>query len=165
VAVKALALPVNLVGSADLAGILRELNSLEDFFVASKARQPGTPMQPPRITRTLDSLARSNQYNLLEDSQRKEMANQLIQIRDRAPKVHISFASDPPPKALEKILMWFRTSVHPQLLLQVGLQPNIAAGCVIRTPNKFFDLSLRQYLENQENYLIELTKGAVNGRG
>lgn len=157
-------LPPNLIGSSDLSALLRELNALEDFFVSAKARQAGASIQPPRVTRTLDLLARTNQYNLLDDTHRRDMTAQLTLVRQKAPKVHISFAAEPSPKALERILVWFRASVHPQLLLQVGLQPNIAAGCVVRTPNKFFDMSLRAYLDKQEEYLIELTKGAVSGR-
>lgn len=160
---KILKLPADLVGSADLSALLREMNSLEDFFVGARVRQAGSvQQQPPRITRTLDAVCRANQYNLLDEAHRRDLNVQLNQIRQKAPQVHISFASEPSPKALEKILAWFRASVHPQLLLQVGLQPNIAAGCVIRTPNKFFDLSLRAYLEKQEPYLVELTKGAVS---
>lgn len=160
---KVLKLPSDLIGSADLSALLREMNALEDFFVGAKVRQAGSvQQQPPRITRTLDSLCRANQYNLLDEKHRRELNDQLTQIRQKAPQVHISFAAEPSPKALERILAWFRASVHPQLLLQVGLQPNIAAGCVIRTPNKFFDLSLRAYLEKQEPYLVELTKGALS---
>jgi F0F1-type ATP synthase delta subunit len=160
---KTITLPINIVGSSDISALLRELNSLNDFFVSAEARKSGTPIQPPRVTRTLDSLARENQYNLLDGAHRAEIVTHLTAIRQKAPKIHISFASEPSPKALERLLAWFRASIHPQLLLQVGLQPNIAAGCVLRTPNKFFDMSLRAYLEKQEDYLLELTKGAVNG--
>ncbi len=158
---KVFQLSTDLISGSDLSAVLRELNRLEDFFVGAKKRTAGTPMQPPRITRTLDALAKTNQYNLLEENHRHELTLQLTQIRQQAPQVHISFATEPSPKALERILVWFRTSIHPQLLLRVGLQPNIAAGCVIRTPNKFFDLSLRAYLENQQDYLVELTKSAL----
>lgn len=160
----AINLTVNLVGTADLSAVLRELNALNDFFTSAEARKSGTPIQPPRITRSLDSLARENQYNLLDKASRQAMMSQLDSVRHNAPRVHISFASEPSPKAMEKLVIWFRTSVHPQMLMQVGLQPNIAAGCVVRTPNKFFDMSLRAHLEKQENYLVELTKGALNGR-
>jgi F0F1-type ATP synthase delta subunit len=29
------------------------------------------------------------------------------------------------------------------VLVQIGLQPNLGAGCVVRTTNKYFDMSLR----------------------
>jgi hypothetical protein len=39
---------------------------------------------------------------------------------------------------------------------QVGLQPTIAAGCVVRTSNKVFDMSLKEHLTEQEQYLMQL---------
>jgi F0F1-type ATP synthase delta subunit len=156
-----LKLPNSLVSQVDVARILRELNSLEDFFVGAKARKAGTPVQPPRLTRILDQLARDNKINLLEEDQRKNLIKQLNEVLEKAPLMQISFASEPSPKSLEVILTWLRTNIHPMTLLQVGLQPNIAAGCVLRTPNKVFDLSMRSYLKKQESYLIELMAGAA----
>lgn len=156
-------IPLSIVGSSDISSLQRELNALEDFFVSAQVRAAGTAIQPPRVTKALDGLARENGYNLLDETHRKALMEALKAIKQGAPKIHISFAAEPSPKAMERILAWFRASVHPQTLMQVGLQPNIAAGCVIRTPNKLFDLSLRVYLEKQEPYLVELIKGAANG--
>ena len=76
--------------------------------------------------------------------------------------MHISFAAEPSVKALETILVWLRDNIHPKVLLQVGLQPAVAAGCVLRTPNKVFDMSLRAYLDRQGDYLVQLIRGAVH---
>ncbi len=157
-------LPLTVVGSSNISSLQRELNAVEDFFVAARVRAAGTAFQPPRVTKALEGIARDNGYNLLDDSHRKDLGAMLDAVKQTAPKIHISFAAEPSPKALERILAWFRATVHQQALLQVGLQPNIAAGCVVRTPNKLFDMSLRVYLEKQEPYLVELIKGAVNGR-
>jgi F0F1-type ATP synthase delta subunit len=78
--------------------------------------------------------------------------------------LHISFASEPTPKSVEPILEWMRNQIHPQTLLQVGLAPSIAAGCVLRTPNKFFDMSIRNHLQKQAHFLGELIAGVVDGR-
>ncbi|PJE65396.1 hypothetical protein COU91_01885 [Candidatus Saccharibacteria bacterium CG10_big_fil_rev_8_21_14_0_10_47_8] len=158
-----LKLPSGIVSQVDVARVLRELNALADFFVAAVARKSGTPMQPPRLTRLLTQLAQENHFNLLEESNRKELARMLNDVLGHAPLLHISFASEPSTKALETILVWMRGNIHPQTLLQVGLQPNIAAGCVLRTPSKVFDLSMRSYLQKQENYLVELIAGAARG--
>jgi F0F1-type ATP synthase delta subunit len=151
-----LKLSTNVIGQVDVARILRELKDLEDFFVAAKTRSAGTSMQLPKLTRLLDEVAKENNYNLLEEDQRKALMQQLETVIGKAPLLHISFAADPSPKALEKILIWFRTNIHPQALLQVGLQPSIAAGCVVRTSNKVFDMSLREYLNEQQKYLTQL---------
>jgi F0F1-type ATP synthase delta subunit len=157
----ALQLSNNIVSQVDVARILRELKSLDDFFISTKARAAGTPMQLPKLTRSLDKLARDNKLNLLDESHRKALYQELDQVIGKSPLIHISFAAEPSPKAVEKILVWFRTNIHPQVLLQVGLQPSIAAGCVVRTANKVFDLSLREHLNNEQAYLAQLIDTAA----
>jgi F0F1-type ATP synthase delta subunit len=151
-----LKLSTNIISQADLIRILRELKDLDDFFVASDKRTAGTSMQLPKLTHLLDETAKENKYNLLEDERRKVLKQQLELVIGKAPQIHVSFAAEPSPKALEKILIWFRTNIHPQVLLQVGLQPSIAAGCVVRTANRVFDMSLREHLNEQQKYLVQL---------
>jgi len=151
-----LILPPSVVSQVDVARIMRELNSLGDFFISTKARPPGTNVQPPRLSRSLDQLAQANKVNLLEDAQRRQLNSALNEILGRAPLIHMSFASEASPKALDKIIVWLRSNIHPQTLLQVGLQPTIAAGCMVRTSSRVFDLSLRSYLRAEEPYLIQL---------
>ncbi|MGA3150399.1 MAG: hypothetical protein ABSD10_02155 [Candidatus Saccharimonadales bacterium] len=158
-----LKIPNTVMSQIDVARLIRELNNLEDFFTSVATRQSGTPMTPPRLSRTLDSLARSNKFNLLDKNQRGELNNKLDQVLKSAPLLHISFASEPSPQVMERILVWLRINIHPQTLVQVGLQPTIAAGCVLRTPNKIFDLSLRTRLKQQEPYLVTLIAGAAHG--
>lgn len=156
-----LKLPLTLVGPSDITRLLRELKGLDDFFVATKARKSGTSMQPPRLTRLLDEMARENRINLLETQERTKLEDQLEQLQKSAPMLHLSFAAEPSPKALERILIWLRENIDAHALVRVGLQPSIAAGCVLRTPNKIFDMSLRAHLEKQEDYLVKLISGAV----
>jgi F0F1-type ATP synthase delta subunit len=159
-----LKLPLSIVGPSDIARLQRELGNLNDFFIGAAARKSGTPMQPPPLSRLLDQLARDNGYNLLESSHRQKLQSELEALVTKVPSLHVSFAVEPPPKALEQVLDWFRTNIHPQLLLQVGLQPTIAAGCVLRTPNKVFDMSMRAFIRSQEPYLAQLIAGAANER-
>ena len=158
-------IPTMVVGQIDIARCMRELNGLNDFFTGSRHRSPGTTVDTPKLSRHLDQLAKLNGLNLLEESHRNQLYQQLNLVLGQAPKIHISFASEASPKALDTLITWFRANVHPQTLLQVGLQPNMAAGCVIRTPNKVFDLSMRSYLKTQEKYLTQLIAGAVRASG
>jgi F0F1-type ATP synthase delta subunit len=151
-----LKLSTNIISQVDVARILRELKDLEDFFAANKTRPAGSALQLPKLTRLLDEIAKDNDYNLLEEAHRKALKQQLDVVLGKAPLLHISFAAEPSPKALEKILVWFRTNIHPQALLQVGLQPSIAAGCVVRTANRVFDMSLREHLNDQQKFLAQL---------
>lgn len=154
-----LKLPLTVIGQQDVSRLVRELNSLNDFFVGAKARTTGTAMQLPKLTRMLDRLARDNGLNLLQESDRGRLQAGLQQILTKAPNLHISFAAEPSPKAVEKILEWLRQNIHSQTLLAVGLQPSIAAGCVLRSPNKVFDMSLSASLNKQIPYLTRLIAG------
>ncbi|HEX4774837.1 MAG TPA: hypothetical protein VH234_04950 [Candidatus Saccharimonadales bacterium] len=159
-----LKLPTSVIGEVDVARLLRELNGLNDFFVGAQARTNGTAMQMPKLSRQLDQLAKDNSVNLLDNADRNKLLAGMQGIKSHSPKVQISFAADPSPKALEQILVWMRRHIHPHLLVQVGLQPSVAAGCILRTPNKVFDMSLRSNLKKQEPYLAKLITGAVNER-
>jgi hypothetical protein len=161
---KELILPPSVISQADVTRLIRELNGLNDFFVDANARASGTPIQPRRLSRMLDQTAKTNGYNLLQQPQRDSLITELEAILQKAPMLHISFAAEPSPKSLEPILAWFRQNIHPQALLTVGLQPTIAAGCVLRTPNRWFDMSMREYLRKQEPYLAELIEGVASGK-
>jgi hypothetical protein len=161
---KELKLPPSVIGQIDISRMIRELTSLNDFFIDANRRTAGTPVQPPRLSRLLDQLAKANDYNLLEPSHRQGLIGELEALLRKAPLLHISFAAEPSPKALERILLWLRQNIDHQTLLTVGIQPSIAAGCVLRTPNRWFDMSMRQYLRQQEPYLAQLIEEAANGR-
>lgn len=158
-----LKLPLSVISQVDVARLLRELNGLNDFFVGAAKRKPGASMQPSRSSRALEQLATDNGLNLFQDKDRAVLSVRLNEVLGKAPLMHISFAAEPSPRALESILAWLRQNIHPHALLQVGLQPTIAAGCVLRTANKVFDMSMRNHLKKQEPYLVQLIQGAASG--
>jgi F0F1-type ATP synthase delta subunit len=157
-------LPSTLFSKGDVMRLGRELNSLDDFFVGAAARAGGTPTQMPKTTRLLAQFAEVNQVNLLDAAARKSLQTHLKNLLEQAPNFHVSFASEPTPKTVEPILAWLRANIHPHILLQVGIQPSIAAGCMLRTPNRIIDMSIRSYMEKQSQYLASLVSGVVNGR-
>lgn len=159
-----LKLPPSVISQVEINRILRELDALDNFFLNANTRKAGSPLTPPRITYQLQQLARENKLNLLEENTRGELASLLNNILKVAPRLHVSFAAEPSPRATDAVLGWLRSNIHPQTLLTIGLQPTIAAGCVLRTPNKVFDMSLRSYLKGQEGYMVKLIQGAISGR-
>jgi len=149
-----LLLPASITGPADLRRIRRELEAIDEFINQASIRLQGKQPSLPKTSKMLDDLASHNQFNLLLAGDRRQTREFLAALQS-APIVHISFASDPPPAFLSKIVAWFRQNVDPYLLLQIGLQPSIAAGCAVRTPNKVFDLSLRQHFQKNKSLLLE----------
>lgn len=150
-----LKLPVLVFGVVEVRRLKRELEALDEFMRQAAIREPGKQPALPRVSRLLDALATDNSRNLLQDSDRQELYRFLANVEKTAPTIHISFASDPSSAFIAKLVTWLRGNIHPSILLQTGLQPTIAAGCVVRTTNKSFDLSLRQSLTDQRAKLIE----------
>lgn len=152
-------LPLRIVSRIDLNRLTRELEDLNDFLTQGAVRQPGTPMNLPKLTSLLEEVAATNRISLLDKPAREQLSAVLQKLKNGAPEIHISFAADPPGPFVQKILEWFRREVNPWVLLQIGLQPNIAAGCVLRTPNRYFDLSLRRHFASNKAILIERIRG------
>jgi len=156
-----LVLSTDITGPAEVNRLLRELNGLDDFLAGASARQAGTPMTPPQTTEQLDDLAKANKLNLLDATDRAKLTKMLTDLLAKAPKLQISFAVEPPPRVVASILAWMRENLDPSVLLQIGLQPNVGAGCVLRTPNREFDLSIREHLLTSEKELTSLIEAAA----
>lgn len=151
-------LPIQIVTKADVLRIQRELENLNESLHQSGLRAGGEATELPKISSMTDELAKATGANLLHTEDRKKLLAVVQKINKTAPVVHISFAASPSAEFLQKIVTWFRTEINSTLLLQVGLQPSIAAGCIIRTPNKQFDFSLRQYLQQKQELLFEMIR-------
>lgn len=138
-----------LISPSDLKRTRRELELLDDVLHQAALRQGGKAVKLPTTSRILDELARDSDLNLLKKTDRDRLVKFLQLLMQKAPVVHISFASEPSGAFLSKLIVWLRANIHPQIFMSVGLQPSIAAGCIVRTANRQFDFSLRQSLQNQ----------------
>jgi F0F1-type ATP synthase delta subunit len=156
-----LQLPVQVVGPADVNRLLRDIDDIEDVLHQASIRKAGVAStQFPRLSRLLSEFAESNKLNVLKTEDRAAAKEFLRTIKLQAPTIHISFAGDPSALFTGKLVRWLRANIHPQLLLHIGLQPDIAAGCVVRSRNKYFDFSLRKRFDDQRQLLIEKLEGA-----
>jgi F0F1-type ATP synthase delta subunit len=149
-------LPLSVITTIDLARVCRELDDLDEFLLQATLRKPGTPMQLPRLSKMLDDTATINKVNLLEEKQRKILISALTIAKDKAPRLHISFSAEPSPLFITKISEFIRKNIDQIALMQIGLQPTIAAGCVLRSSNRQFDFSLRQHLRESRPILVDL---------
>jgi hypothetical protein len=153
---KAVALPLSVITVIDLARVGRELTDVDEFMLQASLRKPGTSMNLPRLSKLLDDTAQINKLNLLEEKDRKALINALSYVKEHAPRLHISFSAEPNAQFVTKVADYIRREIHPLALIQVGIQPTIAAGCILRTPNKQFDLSLRHHLKDSRTILSDL---------
>jgi hypothetical protein len=150
-----LQLPVPVFGIVEVRRLKRELEALEEYMLQGNIREPGKQTSLPRVSRLLEALATDNGRNLLQPTHRQELKTFLEDTEHSAPTIHISFASDPSSAFTGRLVKWLRANIHPVILLQTGLQPTIAAGCVVRTANHSFDFSLRQRFTGQRALLLQ----------
>ncbi|MDQ3158890.1 MAG: hypothetical protein M3P98_02015 [bacterium] len=150
----------NIIGKADLIRLQRELGDLEDKVSKAKAKKTHEKIS---ITGALHTLASDNGYDLNKELERQKLADELHKLIEKAPSLQISFASTPSQDFMSKLAAWFRKEVHPQALVSVGLQPNIAAGCVLRTTSRVFDLSLKKIMLAKQELLVSNIRG-VHGK-
>lgn len=149
----ALKLPLTVTNRVDLHRVIREMEALDSFV--RQARIRGAAVTMPRLTTSLETLTLENSLDLLQDDIRDKVMSDLRVMVASAPITHISFSLEPPAAMVQKITEWFRREVHPHMMLQVGIQPTIGAGCIVRTQNKFFDFSLRQHLQRSHAELMK----------
>jgi F0F1-type ATP synthase delta subunit len=154
-------LPVLIFGIVEVRRLKREIEALNEFMRQARLREAGKQAALPRVSRLLDALATDNNRNLLQDDDRQELYDFLTSVENDAPCVNISFASDPSSAFTAKVVTWLRSNIHPAILLQAGLQPSIAAGCVVRTPNHIFDFSLREHFTKQHDLLMKSLEAAA----
>jgi hypothetical protein len=149
---KFVGLPLSVVGPVDIGRLIRELDRIGEKLHSQslQAREP----KLPKTTELMDQLVELNTINLLDKVQRTRLHEFLLVVKKRAPLIHMSFGADPSPAFTEKLMSWLRENIHPLTLLTVGLQPNIGAGCIVRTKNKYFDFSLGKHFSENSKLLM-----------
>ncbi len=150
-----LKLPSSAITIVDFSRMNRELSAVDEFMLQAGIRTNRQSLSLPRSSHNLEELAGLNGFNLLVPEDRQALKNILDDIKRSAPVIHISFAADAPAGFLIKLVDWMRREIHPLLILQVGRQPSIAVGCIVRTKSKYFDFSLRQHIKDSQPLLVE----------
>lgn len=154
-AVVGLKLPVGVVTPGDMHKLKRELEVLEDTLQQMRLRTNSPVAKLPRASRSLEEFASTNRLNLLLPDDRQRAVAYIASTIKSAPVLHMSFAAEASRKFTTEIVLWLRTNLQPDILLDIGLEPAIAAGCILRTPAKQYDFSLRARFASRAGLLTE----------
>lgn len=156
-------LPSTLVARVDISRIVRELEFIDGDLAAQKIRseQTGEPMHMPNTSQNLTDFVTVNQLDLQNDQIRRDTKKALQNIKDHAPVVHLTFASDADAESIQKIVDWLRANAHPYSLVTVGLQPSLIGGVYIRTPNHVHDLSIRAMIKGKRDVVVRELEALV----
>ena len=150
-------LPQSLISKLDVARLLSEVERIDNELTTASVRAKANAAQQPQpvLSSVLEEFLVQNQLTLVNPRDRTELIKQLRLLKDKVPVVHMTFAVPADPESLQKIASWLRSSVHPQAVISVGLQPALVAGVYLRTPNRIHDLSVRAKIEGGHSILMK----------
>jgi hypothetical protein len=155
------AIPLNIVSPVDVGRLLRELENYDDVMEQNRLRGAKSPATAEfQMSKLLQATAELNKLNLTDAASRKNLQKFLTEVRAHAPVLHMSFSADPSGVFIEKLMSWLRREIHPTVLLTIGMQPSIGAGCIVRSTNKYFDFSLRKDFEKKSDVFIKALQEA-----
>ena len=151
------ALPSALVTRRDVSRLVDEVERIDNEMTAVTVRaKAGAPSQETSgHSEQLDEFLQQNDLSLDNDHVRTELVHQLRILKDKVPIIHMTFAVEADRESLGQLVQWLRESVHPQAVIDVGLQPALVAGVYLRTPNHIHDLSLRAKLQGSRDVLVK----------
>lgn len=147
-------LPALVVSPSDVGRLLRELADINDALLDHTLRKSGKETSALRTSQLMAETTELNNLNLSHKADRQHLEQFLQNAKDHAPVLHMSFSSDPSPAFLAKLMAWLRSEIHPQVMITIGLQPSIGAGCIVRSTNRYFDFSLRQDFTKKRELLM-----------
>jgi len=151
------ALPARVVSRADMTRLVRELETVDNELEQQKARHQGSSgnYHLPTMSQALSDFLEANKLDVSNDHVRMDLKAQLRKFKDHAPVLHMTFATEVDPESMQSITAWVRRELHPQALISVGLQPSLIAGVYVRTPNHVHDLSVRSFMKDSRQLIVD----------
>lgn len=149
-------LPSSIVSRTDVSRLVGEAERLDSELTATRVRKKvaGASSSAPVMSKQLAEFLEKNHIEVTQSKTRSQLIKQLRILKDKVPVIHMTFAVQADPESLQHIAAWLRDSIHPQAVVDVGLQPALVAGVYLRTANHVQDLSLRGKL-NDSRHLLE----------
>jgi len=154
-------LPSSVVSKVDVAHLVEEFERVDDALTSAHVRsKAGThKKETPVVSGPLADFLEQNKLSFEESRDRSALLKQLRLLKDKAPIIHMTFASTADGESLQKLVSWLRESIHPQAVIEVGLQPALIGGVYLRTPNQVHDFSVRGALKQAHDLLLSELEG------
>lgn len=156
-------LPNFVVSKRDIIKMQRYIELYLDAMLQQRVSKSTAQVDraTPKLTKKIEDLFSQNHLDPNEVSL-KAVHGKLEEIKEHAYNVRIAFASEPSDEVIGRVADWFRREIDNTILLQVGVQPSIAAGCVLQTGPHRYDFSLRQQLlGSTAKFITIMTKMAA----
>lgn len=160
-----LVLPASVVSKVDVSRLVSELEKVDNELTAAAIhKKAGVQLtDAAELPQRLSDFLHANKLTLGDSTKRSQLIKQLRRLKDNVPVIHMTFAAETDRESLEQLAHWVRSSVHPQAVIAASVQPALVAGVYVRTPNRVYDLSLREALKSNRAALAGQL-GAARGK-
>lgn len=150
-------LPATVVSKGDVSRLVSDAERVDSELTSRSVRKKAGAKETPRPTMSsqLSDFLELNELSFERSKDRSVLIKQLRALKDTVPITHMTFATEADVESLQQLALWLRESVHPQAVIEVGLQPGLVAGVYVRTPNHVHDLSLKGKLQSQRGVLVK----------
>jgi hypothetical protein len=150
-------LPMNVVSKGDISRLTNELERVDNKLTedAVRERVGSTEYVEPVVSDQLREFLNQNNLKLDNARDRTELIKEMRLLKENAQVIHMTFAVPADGESMQQIAKWFRESIHPQTVIDVGLQPGLIAGAYVRTTNHVHDMSLRAALASGHDLLVK----------
>jgi F0F1-type ATP synthase delta subunit len=150
-------LPASVVSRRDVMRLVSEFEKIDDQLTSDsvRAKVSAKKHEKPVLSEQVSDFITQNKLDLSDARKRSALIKQLRILKEDVPVFHMTFATVADSESLQRLTKWIRTSVHPQAVIEVGIQPGLVAGVYLRTPNRVHDFSLRAMLASQHNSLVK----------
>lgn len=140
-------LPSSIATKSDVVAVLRNVDEVLDKYVENNIReQEGVDFKDrPDVASNLALLVSENKLDVSVETL-NSLKTWLEHLKDHAPVVRFTFANDPTTDFLARLVTWLRQESGHFVLVRYGVQPTIAAGCLMYTPARRYDFTLRRHL-------------------
>lgn len=148
-----LGLPAVVATKVDVSRMVSDLERVDAELTTAEIR--GGDHTTPAMSEQLHEFLAQNNVTLDNSQYRTDLLKEVRKLKDNVPVIHMTFAVAADPESLQQLVAWTRQSVHPQAVIEVGLQPALIAGVHVRTTNHIKDLSMRGALKGGHAILVK----------
>lgn len=143
-------LPLSVLSRRDVSHLAGELEQIDNEVTTARVRAKTGVNQVPQVTlsQPLIDFLMLNQFEIKTERARAELIKHLHILKENVPVMHLTFATTADQESIRELTAWLRSEIHPQSVIEVGLQPSLIAGVCVRTPNRVHDFSMRAVLQS-----------------
>lgn len=153
-------LPAEVYSPDQIGIVLWELGglvaSVRTASIKEQVTQEAGDSQQPHISSLLFSVLRSTGVSAGDLQALERLQLELQALRGNAPVAHLLLGALPTVPLKREIVGWFRTQIHPQLLVTFATRTDLGGGFVLRVGSRQYDFTYRAQLLEGKHRLVEL---------